>query len=311
MLELIKRMIMKITKTLLLVTGISLSASAHAGTALSSFFQDWKLDASQNNSATCGILLSGYAGLTTPGAFGQPSAPDATNSIRFVTDDGVSPTAYTVGTTADLNDDGFTTVTLSDDLLTISVPVENKDDDTSFNRHQRYTQTSYQLTANGGVMVNDANGTCTYASARPEKIGMKETGATLFNHGVKIAECTFVPATPTPGQVNYFYNEKCSFGKFTIKQVINQEVEVISSELVANPKAVNDTQIIRSSDLLNTESENYFSRDTEIAVVDSNVDEVYPSNSEYFISPYRSSSYAIDGTKAHIELVYSALNASH
>jgi hypothetical protein len=231
---------------------------------------------------------------------------DGSDSIRFVPGDAVSTEVFTLGmNTSAFDDNEKVTVSISQNKLSI---LEQERSGLFFWRQKTLLNQSYNLLPNGGLVIETAAGkdsvNCNYTNAFPEKVGMDEVGAVLMNNGVKIAECKFVAATPAADQTNFVYNEKCSFGKYTVKQIIDDTKTVLSSELVANQNAVHDLEIVRSSNQLNTESENYLSRDTEIAVTDSDVDQIFPSISQYFISPYRTSTYAIDGTHATVQIEY-------
>jgi hypothetical protein len=291
--------------TLIAMHALGASAMAQT-TSMSSFYQDWKLDAAGSD-ASCAQTLSAYSGTDVPGTQGMPHASlDSSDSIRFVPGDTVSTEVFTAGTNPSaLDDDGTVTVSISQNKLSI---LEQERGGVFFWRKKTTLNQSYNLLPNGGLVIETGSGNnsvnCNYTNAFPEKLGMVEVGAVLLNNGAKIAECKFVAATPAADQTNYVYNEKCSFGKYTVKQIINDSHVMISSELVSNEKAQHELEIVRSSGQLNTESENYLSRDTEIAVTDSKVDDVFVSSSEYYISPYRTNTYAIDGTHATVQIEY-------
>jgi len=280
---------------------------AHAAnTDLSAFFQDWKL---KSGASGCAKLLTGYAENDVPGTSGIPrESLDSSQAVRFIPDDTEATEVLTLGSNPSSVSDGTTVVTLSGEKLNVVDQIL-----VGFFRPklQILRTDSYTLLPNVGLQISRQEGSetptlCTYDNLHPELTGLSQTGAALMSNGVKIAECKFVPATPRADQPSAHYTEACLFGKYTIKSVIDSGGRTLSEEVIANETTPHEMQLVRSTSHLNTETELWFSRDTEIAVEDSHVDSIYPSIDEYYVNPYRIDHYAITGTHATIQFVYSS-----
>lgn len=292
--------------TLLNVSAIAAQAS---GPALSDFFQDWKLDTSQNNSTQCHATVSALPLDRIPGVNGIPGPGyDLSTGITFTFNDpATGPYDFPPGT--------------AESFTLVGPPSADSNGPVNVARlagNELATKTeAFTLLANGGLLVvnnaKNSTSTCSYANAHPSIVGKVEVGATLSIDGTQVAACSFVPATPRPDQIDFVYNEKCSFGKYVLKTYLDTDGVVIKTVLEANPKATNDMELIRSTENLNAGTENYLSRDTEITVADfpgvvtAPVDNLSSNTDEYFISPYETQSYRVHGAENHavVRLIYS------
>jgi hypothetical protein len=283
--------------------------AAQAAPTLSDFFQDWKLDTTQNNSSQCHATLSSLPLGQTPGSNDLPGVGyDSSTGITFTFNDAPTdpydfPPATSESLSLDPSSQTGSFAHLSGNVLSVSNSKQAK----------TLPAQSFTLTSNGGLLV--AGGTkkssisCTYANAHPHLVGKIEVGAVLLLNGTQVAQCSFAPATPRPDQENFVYNEKCSFGKYVLKTYISDDTVVIKTVIEANSQATHDMELIRNSEKLNAGTENYLSRDTEITVVDDSVttpvDDLSGDNDEYFISPYETQSYAVDfAQNAVVQFVY-------
>ncbi len=280
-------------KNIFVSTALVLTCAASSNAAaitLSDFFQDWTLSSSQGN---CASTISAIPGDTIPGVFGMPGPGyDDSQNIRFRYDRGLPTENEQVLT---LGKSGNSNVTLNGNVLSATM----KSHFLFFSKTK--SSESFTLGQDGSLTIANGDNNCLYSSAHPALVGKVETGASLLIGGVKVAECTFVPASPRPDQVNFIYNEACDLGKYTSKQIIDTTGRLLSQELAPAPTAPHDLVIVRSTQKLNGGTENWLSLDGEIMVQDDPgitlppVDDIIVNNSEYFISPYETSQYTIYG----------------
>jgi hypothetical protein len=282
-----------------------LSGQASANTlVLSDFFQDWQLNVDKT-SQSCSVYVSAEPGNDVPGSNGMPKASyDSTDSIRFLNRQSGSFTLLKLGKNPSSDTDGDVIVTLEGNNLKV---VDYKN---FFGFSKVYRQDTYTLLPDGSLVISSTDRKtktqCTYTNLHLGMVGKVEVGASLFVQGKKISQCSFVPASPRLDQVNFNYNERCSFGKFTHLIVIDENKSEVVSEIFQNPKAPHDLEIVRSTKKLNGGTENFVSFDDEIAVQDSKVDDILPNNSEYYLSPYKANVYKFNGTTAYIQIEYAA-----
>ena len=277
-------------------------ASAN-GIVLSDFYQDWQLN-SDKTSSSCVVHLSGEPGENVPGVTGMPNKGyDSDQAIRFIDRDAPNSFALvTLGRNPSGDTDGDTVATLEGNELKV---IDYKK---FLGFSQVYRQDTYTLLSDGGLVVNStegkSNSVCTYSNLHPDHVNKIEVGASLFIQGKKVAQCTFVPAKPTDDQINFFYNERCTFGKYTHLILVDLFKTEVFSDLVQSPKATRDLEIVRSSQMLNAATENFISFDREWGGEDSTRDHNFQYMGEYYLSPYKKSRFNIEGTSAFIKIDY-------
>jgi hypothetical protein len=292
-------------KNILATTALVLTCTASSNAAtigLSDFFQDWTLD-SYSSSGQCASTISSIPGDTIPGTQGIPGPDyDASKTIRFRYDRDLSTENEKVLTLGKSSD---STVSLSGNVLSVSSKKH-----VLFFSKTSVSQT-FTLGQDGGLLISSGSAKCSYKNTHPELAGKVEIGASLIIGGVKVAECTFVPASPRPDQSNFVYTEACDLGKYTDKTTVDPYGVAVKEEVAANSLAPHDLVIVRSSDKLNAGTENWLSIDGEILAQDfpgmslPPVDDFKPNKSEYFISPYETSQYTISATNGVVQIQYS------